>query len=162
MKRRLLMIAGGVVAFALGVAVWRYFYMQQVSFPVYCSSESRFVEGNLSINARYTILFNHGSGMFSVNGVVSDGVQQGAISRQVHFNYKYSGESLTLESTQIEQLQGTDQQKHVVGRLLPSFFSTSGRFLTLAMDRDKYDNRLLTYGDLPVFYCVPRRNIDKR
>ncbi|MBJ3815842.1 hypothetical protein F9C28_13090 [Shimwellia pseudoproteus] len=161
MKYTVLTVLCCLLSLVMGTAIWRYYATQKNPLPVYCSSESRFVQGTLSVSARYIVLFNHGSGMFSINGVASDGAQQQMISRQVHFIYRHSGEGFTLESTQIERLHENIPESHPVTELLPSFFSTGGRFLTLAMDRDQYDNRLLTFGDLPVFYCVPRRGVDK-
>ena len=161
MKRLLLKVLCGVLCIAGGVAAWRSYSAQYNILPLYCSSESQFVEGDLAVNARYIILFNHGTGMFSINGIARDGHEQSAISRQVHFSYRYSGEGFTLESTQIERLHNESGEQHTAERLLPSFFSATGRFLTLAMDRDQYDNRLLTFGDLPVFYCVPRKTGSK-
>lgn len=95
--------------------------------------------------------FNNGIGNYIATGVIQNADNSTRpISKSFTFHYTQEGDNLTLLSNE-DINSSVDTNTPDV--LVPDFFRTSGRGLSIRLKRENLTGALIILGNTPVFYC---------
>lgn len=148
-------VVTGIAALILFCSVWYVYRPTSDNFS--CTSDDFLLHEGMQMRARYILSIVDGNGSIRVIGAVTSKGESYPVSRQIHFTYTRQDNEYLLTSTHIVTFSNDKGIESAANKHYPAFFSLAGQKLTVKILNDRYDNKVIYFGGVPLFYCLRDR-----